>query len=107
MPQLIQLFLRNYAIGFVLALIFTAGILALDVAHMRHLVTHVQGGYLAVFLLFFFSGVVFAGAQTGIAVFLMAEKDEPRAPRPPRLKVTPRAAQNFVPIPVRNDDRRH
>lgn len=106
MPQLVRLFIRNYAIGFVLALIFTGGILAFDIAHLRHLVLNVQGGYLAAFLLFFFSGIVFAGAQTGIAVFLMAEESEPRSPRPPRANVTVQRAEARVPIPVRADDQR-
>lgn len=102
MPNLVRLFIRNYVIGFGLALVFTGGVLALDVAHLRHLVLHVQGGYLAAFLLFFFSGIVFAGAQTGIAVFLMAESDEPPQARGPKVATS----AELVPIPVSPSDRR-
>ena len=101
MPQLVSLFLRNYAIGFLLAVVFTRPLLALDLGGLRHLVLNVQGGFLAGFLLFFFSGLVFAGAQTGIAVFLMAERDAPRPPRPPRAPVAdPLEALATVPVPV-------
>ncbi len=94
MPDLVRLFIRHHIIGFILAFIFTAALLALDVAGLRHLVMHVDGGFLAAFLLFFFSGTVFAGAQTGIAVFLMADRDTPRRPRPP-------AAPAAVPVVIR------
>ena len=98
MPDLVRLFIRHHIIGFALAAAFTGGLLALDIAGLRHLVLHVDGGYLAAFLLFFFSGIVFAGAQTGIAVFLMAEADTPKPPKPPR---NPGVAA-LVPVPAVN-----
>ena len=51
------------------------------------------------FLLWFFNGIVFGGAQAGIAVFLMAEPEEPKgpprqmAPSLARLPVVVRAAR--------------
>jgi hypothetical protein len=75
MPQIVRFYIRHVIVGFALAGLFTAGLLWLDVAGLWHLVTHTDAGPLAAFLLFFFNGIVFAGAQTGIALMLMAEDD--------------------------------
>lgn len=77
MPELVRLYIRNIIIGFVLALIFTATLIALDVASLRHLVTHTQGGAIAVIMLVVFNTIVFAGVQFAIAVMRMAEDDSP------------------------------
>jgi hypothetical protein len=71
---LVAFYIRSCIAGFVLAAVFTAALIWLDVAHIGHLVTHVEGGYLAAFLLWFFNGIVFSGAQTSVAVLLMAER---------------------------------
>lgn len=77
MPELVRLYIRNIIIGFVLALIFTATLIALDVASLRHLVTHTQGGVIAVIMLVVFNTIVFAGVQFAIAIMRMAEDDSP------------------------------
>ncbi len=73
MPKLIRLYLVNIGYGFVLAVIFTAALIGLDVANLRHLVMSVSAGWIAVLMLVFFHTVLFAGVQFAIAVMRMAE----------------------------------
>jgi hypothetical protein len=101
MPDLVRLYIRHTIIGFVIAAVFVALLLWFNVVNLWHLVTHTDGGFLAVFLLFMFNGIVFSGVQFGIAVMSMAEKEEktPRGGlREPVL--------DAVPVPVRTDERR-
>ena len=77
MPKLVRLYIVNVIIGFGIAAIFLAGLLALDVAGLGHLVMHTQGGWLAGVMILVFSGTIFAGVQFGIAVMGLAERDEP------------------------------
>lgn len=76
MPELVRLYIRHVAIGYVLAAVFTGLILGTNVANLWHLVTHTQGGWLAAFLLFMFNGIVFSGVQFGIAVMRMAVPED-------------------------------
>ncbi|MCL4189647.1 MAG: hypothetical protein KJZ85_18760 [Rhodobacteraceae bacterium] len=95
MPALVRLYIRHVAIGFLLAVLFTAALLSLDVANLRHLVTHVAGGWLAVVMLVAFNGIVFAGVQFGIAVMGMAEsppREPPAGRRPAPLSPAPAPA---------------
>lgn len=78
MPQLVRLYLVSIAVGLALALVFTALLLALDVAMLRHLVTATRGGWIAVLMLVFFHTILFSGVQFGIRVMLMARRDGPR-----------------------------
>ena len=88
MPKLIRLYIVNCALGFAIAAAFVAGLLALDVAHLRHLVASSPQGWLAVVLLVLSHGVVFAGVQFAIAVMRLAEPDEkPRGGR--KLRIGP------------------
>ena len=68
---------------------FTAALVGMDVAHIGHLVTHVDGGYLAAFLLWFFNGIVFSGAQAAVSVLLMAERDDDGGRGTPEPLVVP------------------
>lgn len=77
MPELVRLYIRQCFIGFLLALVFTGLLLALNVVNLWHLVTHTQGGWLAVVMLVVFNTIVFAGVQFGISVMRMAEDDTP------------------------------
>ena len=72
LPALVRLYIRQCLIGFALSGVFVALLLGVDVAGLRGLVLTTQGGMLAVFLLFFFNGLVFAGVQFAIAVMRMA-----------------------------------
>ncbi|MDO5621374.1 MAG: hypothetical protein Q4G24_07885 [Paracoccus sp. (in: a-proteobacteria)] len=74
MPQLIRLYIRNIAIGLLLALIFTALLIGFDVARLRHLVLNNGAvGVIAVVMLVVFNTIVFAAVQFAIAVMRMAD----------------------------------
>ncbi|MRX51306.1 hypothetical protein GI374_12795 [Paracoccus sp. S-4012] len=97
MPELVRLYIVNVAIGFCLAVLFTALLLILDVAHLRHLVLNTAGGWLAVLMLVVFNTIVFAGVQFGIAVMSLADKPTgPKGGRRIRVFDLPRQL-----IPVR------
>lgn len=99
LPELVRLYLRNIALGFLLALVFTGLLLALDVAHLRHLTLETTGGWLAIVMLVAFNTIVFAGVQFAIAVMRMAEPGDPprRGNRAPVTGHEPVA----VPVPAR------
>ncbi len=80
MPKLIRLYITQVAIGFALSAVLVALLMWFNVANLWHLVSTSDVGLLAVFLLWLFNGIVFAGVQFGIAVMNMAEDDddEPR-----------------------------
>ena len=91
MPRLIRLYIVNVAIGFALAVAFTALLIGLDVGHLRHLVFGDRMGWVAVFMLVVFHTALFAGVQFAIAVMSMAE--DGGGPRPGRrIRILPRLA---------------
>lgn len=77
MPKLIRMYIRNVLIGFGVAGLFVALLLALDVMGLRHLTSGSDVGILAVVILWFAHGIVFAGVQFGWAVMAMREKQTP------------------------------
>lgn len=93
MPELIKLYIKNVLIGFAIAAGFVAMLLWFNVMNLWHLVTHSDAGLLAVIVMWFAHGIVFAGVQFGWAVMAMAEKDD--GPR----RGTP-VADAFEPVPV-------
>ena len=101
MPDLIKLYIRQVIIGFALSAAFVALLLALNVANLWHLVTHVNVGWIAVLMLWVFNGIVFAGVQFALAL-----------PRGHGDEDGGRASGVYVPdflpqpIPVRHGDRR-
>ena len=74
--MLVRFVIRNALIGFALAAVFVALILWANVGNLRHLITTSDVGLLALFLLWFFNGIVFAGAQTSVSVLLMTERED-------------------------------
>src|SRR5690606_1653981 len=62
-------------IGFAIAAAFVAGLLWFNVANLWYLVTHNSMGPLAVLILWFANGIVFAGVQFAIAVMTLREDD--------------------------------
>ncbi len=99
MPKLVKLYIRNVIIGFAVAAAFVAMLLWFNVMNIWHLVTHSDAGVLAVFLLWFMHGIVFAGVQFAWAVMAMAEKpDSGRGGTP--------AVHEFEPVAVRTDQTR-
>jgi hypothetical protein len=101
MPELVKLYIRHSAIGFALAGLFTAMLLYFNVQNLWYLVTHTDAGLLAVFLLWFMNGIVFAGVQFAWAVMNLAEprEDNDRGGTTPLIR-------EFRPIPVRVDETR-
>ncbi len=88
MPHLIKHYIRHSVIGFGLSAVFVAMILTFNVANLWYLVTHTDVGFLAVFLLWLFNGIVFAGVQFGISIMLMKydeDDDDPQGGRPVAL----------------------
>lgn len=97
MPKLVRLYIRQVMIGFAIAALFVAMLLGLNVMELRSLIFGSDSGLLALFLLWFMNGIVFAGVQFAWAVMAMAEPEDrgPRGGTPELLE--------FRPIPVRVD----
>ncbi|MEM1361731.1 MAG: hypothetical protein AAGF94_08450 [Pseudomonadota bacterium] len=92
MPKLIKVYIRQVMVGFLLSAIFVSALLALNVANLWHLVTHVGVGWIAVLMLWIFNGIVFAGVQFALA--LPREESENGRPGKPRLTAV------LKPIPI-------
>ena len=75
LPRLVRLYIWQCLIGFGLSGLFTALLLWFNVAGLSSLVMATQGGFMALFLLFFFNGLVFAGVQFAITIMRMAGDD--------------------------------
>lgn len=80
MPKLVRLYINSVALGFAVAALFVALLMAGDVAGLRGLIFASDAGLLALALLMFFNGIVFAGVQFGIAVMRLAEPEDPCPP---------------------------
>lgn len=93
MPKLVKMYIRNVLIGFAIAGAFVAMLLWFNVMNLWYLVTHSDAGLMAVFLLWFMNGIVFAGVQFAWAVMSMAE------PKDNGLGGTP-VANELQPVPV-------
>lgn len=98
MPKLIRLYITQVAIGFALAGVFVGMLLWFDIANLWHLVTHSDKGVLAVVVLWFANGIVFAGVQFAIAVMRMKDDDDDE-PRGGRRQ--PVMRRDYSTIPVR------
>lgn len=93
MPKLIQLYIRNVALGFVIAAGFVAMLLWFNVMNLWGLVSTSDDGLLALGILWFMNGIVFAGVQFAWAVMSLADTDEgPRGGTP--------IVTHLEPIPV-------
>ena len=75
-PNLMQLYLRHCAVGFLAAAVFVAMLLFYDIAGLGRLVMNSDIGWLAVFLLWFFHGTIFGAVQFAVSVMLDAEDDD-------------------------------
>ena len=76
MPKLVKLYIRHVLIGFAIAAAFVAMLLWFNVMNLWHLVTTSDVGLLAVIVLWFAHGIVFAGVQFGVAIMGLAESSE-------------------------------
>jgi hypothetical protein len=95
MPDHIAFILRHALIGFVLALVFVAMLLAFDVAGLWHLVTHTAEGPIAVVMLVVFFTITFGAVQIGYQIMMLGEDDDDDDDHGGRR----------MPIPVRLDTR--
>ncbi len=73
MPKLVRLYITNVLIGFAIAAAFVAMLLYFNLGNLWHLVTHSDVGVLAVVILWFANGIVFAGVQFAIAVMRLKD----------------------------------
>ena len=73
MPEIARFYLRHSLIGFGVAAVFVALLLWFNIANLASLIFASPSWALALFMLWFFNGIVFAGVQFGIAVMGMAE----------------------------------
>ena len=74
MPKLIRLYITQVAWGFVISAVFVGVLLAFNVANLRHLITTSEIGLIALVMIWFMNGIVFAGVQFAYAIMSMAEK---------------------------------
>jgi hypothetical protein len=78
MPALVRLYIQSIVIGFVLAAVFTAGLIGADVAGLGHLVMGSDLGFVAVAMLVIFNGLIFSAVQFGFRIMALAEDDAPK-----------------------------
>ncbi|AAV95045.1 hypothetical protein KQ247_17710 [Ruegeria pomeroyi] len=99
MPRLIRLYVTQVLVGFAISAVFIAGLLWLDIAGLRGLIVRSDSALLAVFMLWFMNGIVFAGVQFAWKIMSLAEDDTP-----PRggSKVS-----DLRPVPVRQEAPAH
>ncbi len=96
MPKLIRLYITQVVWGFVISAIFVGVLLALNVANLRSLITGSDIGLIALLMIWFMNGIVFAGVQFAYAIMSMAEK--PGGPR----RGSP-VVHSFEPAVIRQD----
>lgn len=99
MPDHIKMIIRHGLYGFLIALAFVGGLLALNVANLWHLVTHTAEGPIAVVMLIVFCTITFGSVQIGYKIMSMGEEgDEPRGGRRDPVRVF-----DAIPVPVRSE----
>ena len=82
MPELVRLYIKNVIMGFGLSIVFVGALLYLNVGNLWHLISTSSVGWIALVMLVFFNGVVFAGVQFAITIMRMeSQDDEPRGGR--------------------------
>ncbi|TAG22149.1 MAG: hypothetical protein EAZ40_08350 [Rhodobacterales bacterium] len=77
MPELVRLYIRSVAFGFGIAVVFTAGVIWLDVAGVGHLILASDIGWVAAAMMVFFNGIIFGAVQFAFRIMAMAEDDAP------------------------------
>ena len=78
MSEPLKIYMRQCLIGFGLSAVFVGLLLAFNVVNLWTLISGSDVGLLAAFLLWFFTGIVLAGAQFGIYVMSLTEDDDTR-----------------------------
>ena len=83
MPTMVRVYIRSVLTGVVLACCFVGALIALDIAHLRHLILTSDIGWLAVLLLVAFNTIVFGGVQFALAIMGQAETPPSRGMKKP------------------------
>ncbi|MBI6629856.1 hypothetical protein [Pontibaca salina] len=96
MPKLVKLYIRHTLIGFGIAALFVGMLMWFDVMNLRSLIARSDVAFLAVFMLWFMHGIVFAGVQFAWAVMSLAEK-----PKGPRRGMPVLSELKPIPVPVK------
>ncbi len=97
MPKLVRLYITQVVWGFVISAVFVGVLLAFNVANLRHLITSSEIGLIALVMIWFMNGIVFAGVQFGYAIMSMAEKPgKPRGGTPIAHGLKPAAIKQEV-----------
>ena len=73
MPDLVRLYVRSGIVGFALSAAFTTGLVWWDVAGIGRLILGSDIGWIAVAMMVFFNGIVFAAVQFAVRIMGMAE----------------------------------
>ncbi len=76
MPDLIKLYIKSCAYGFLLSAVFVGLLIWFDVMGLGGLLARSEDAVLAVVVLWVLNGIVFAGVQFAIAIMSMADKDD-------------------------------
>jgi hypothetical protein len=79
MPELVRLYVQSAVLGFLIAAVFTAGLVWFDVAGLGHLILGSDIGWIAAVMLVVFNGIVFSAVQFAFRVMGLAERDDPPA----------------------------
>ncbi|MEM9437582.1 MAG: hypothetical protein AAGA15_11115 [Pseudomonadota bacterium] len=95
-PRLIRLFIAGALVGFTISAIFTEVIILSNFANVGHLISNVDGGWLAGAVFFLLNGLFFSGVQISWVVMSMPYDDEPRRGTP----VRPDDLRELLAVPV-------
>ena len=76
MPKLVSVYIRNVLFGFGLSGLFVFALLYTNVGNLWHLISTSDMGWIALAMLVFFNGVVFAGVQFAMTIMRMEEDDD-------------------------------
>lgn len=75
-PDLIKLYIKSCAYGFILSAVFVGLLIGFDVMGLGGLIARSDVGIVAIFMMWVLNGVVFASVQFAIAIMGMAEDDD-------------------------------
>ncbi|WP_417249917.1 hypothetical protein [Celeribacter sp.] len=100
MPKLVKLYITQTLIGFAVAAAFVVALLYFNVGNLWHLVTHTEGGAIAVVILWAANGIVFSGVQFGMTIMRMAETGEDGDQGGKRDTIPVHATPVAIPVPV-------
>jgi hypothetical protein len=81
LPMLVRFLVSHGALGFGLAAVFVAALLAFDPQDAATLLLTAAGHWWPVVALWFFTGLTFGAVQIGVATMLLARRDPPPPPR--------------------------